>query len=51
VGEGSGGRAAPDDTIWKGSERDYEHECLEQVVAIDARSVSDHGKLSVGSRG
>jgi hypothetical protein len=37
--------------IWKGSERDYEHECLEQVVAIDARSVSTTGSCPTGARG
>jgi len=37
--------------LWKGSERDYEHECLEQVVAIDARSVSTTGSCPWGARG
>ena len=34
--------------IWKASENDYEHECLEQVVAIDARSVSTTGSCPMG---
>jgi hypothetical protein len=37
--------------IWKANQNDYEHECLEQVVAIDARSVSTTGSCPAGVKG
>lgn len=34
--------------IWKGSPDDYEHECLDQIVKIDSRSISVTSSCPVG---
>jgi len=34
--------------IWRAYEGDYEHECLDQVVAIDERSVTTKGSCPIG---
>ncbi|MEO6528304.1 MAG: hypothetical protein ABIP93_16910, partial [Gemmatimonadaceae bacterium] len=37
--------------MWKGYEGDYEHECLAQVVAVDARGVVVTGSCPMGAKG